>query len=358
MISIFLWTLVGVSVLLLIGGLAFVYRLFRQYRTARTLTISTPNGIVEGRFVTIGETEQWVQIRGEDRANPILLVLHGQGLSMVPFTPLFRSWEKHFTVVQWDRHGAGKTMSRNGKRGSSAWTFERLVEDGIEVTEFLRQSLRQDKILLCGHSQGSAIGLHMIKRRPDLFHAYIGTGQLVNMQRNEAISYETALERARTVRNTRALKQLESIGAPPYPDAHIWLIKQRWSASTAPEMEEWQALAPRLALSAPNYSLRDIYNTYTGVLFLPQPLYEDYMAFDAWRLFTRFEVPFYLFQGDADLLTPAELAEEYFAAVEAPAKGLVLLKGGGHMAILLQSEQFLEELLVHVGSLRDFSPAH
>lgn len=356
MISILLWSLVGVLALLPASGLT--YRALHQRCASKALAIHTPNGIAEGRFVTIGGIEQWIQIRGEDRANPILLVLHGQGLSMVAFTPLFRSWEKHFTVVQWDRRGTGKTMSRNGKAGSSTWTFDRLVEDGIEVTEFLRKSLHQDKIILCGHSQGSVIGLYMAKRRPDLFHAYVGTGQLVDMQRNEAISYETAIERARTAGNTRALKALEGIGAPPYRDARTWLIKQRWGSSTAPEMGAWQALAPRMVLSTPNYSLRDIYHAFTGLLFLPQHLYDDYMAFDARRLFTRFEVPFFLFQGDSDILTPTALAEEYFATVEAPAKGLVLLKGGGHMVILLQPDQFLMELLTHVCSPVSVSSAH
>lgn len=192
----------------------------------------------------------------------------------------------------------------------------------------------------------------MVKRRPDLFHAFVGTGQIVDMLRNEAISYQTAIERARTTRNTRALKALDDIGALPYPEVRTWLIKQRWSASMAPEMGAWQTMVPRLGLSAPNYSLRDIYHAFSGVLFLPQRLYDEYMAFvDARRLGTSFEVPFFVFQGDSDVLTPTALAEEYFATVEAPKKGLALLESGGHMALLIQPEQFLQELLRHVRSL-------
>ena len=37
---------------------------------------------------------------------------------MIPFTAVFRSWEKHFTVVQWNRRGVGATLSRNGRAGS------------------------------------------------------------------------------------------------------------------------------------------------------------------------------------------------------------------------------------------------
>jgi hypothetical protein len=58
-----------------VGGLA--WRRARQRRVAKALEITTPNKIVEQRFVQVGGIDQWIQIRGEDRGNPVLLVLHG-----------------------------------------------------------------------------------------------------------------------------------------------------------------------------------------------------------------------------------------------------------------------------------------
>ena len=107
-----------------VGGLA--WRKARQRRVARALEITTPNGIVEQRFVPIGGIDQWIQIRGEDRDNPVLLVLHGgPGWPNAVFTLPLRPWERHFTVVQWDHRGAGKTLGRNGKAGSGEMTFDR-----------------------------------------------------------------------------------------------------------------------------------------------------------------------------------------------------------------------------------------
>jgi pimeloyl-ACP methyl ester carboxylesterase len=339
---------VGVFVLVPAGGL--LYRTLCQRRTDRALAIRTRNGIDERRFVTIGGVEQWIQIRGEDRAHLIVLVLHGHGLSMGAFTPLLRSWERHFTVVQWDRRGVGKTRTRSGTARSQNqnWSFDRFTDDGIAVTEYVCRRLSQSRVILVGHSEGSAIALLMLQRRPDLFHAYVGTGQLVDMSHNESVTYHTAIERAQTQRQQKALNALQRIGAPPYPQARTWLVKQRWSASTVPEMATWQSLVPRLVWSAPRYSLRDAYYALMGVLFLPQPLYEEYMSFDARSVGTTFAVPFFLFQGDADVLTPTELAAEYLATVTAPMTGVVLLQDGGHLALLLQSEQFLQALLTHV----------
>lgn len=196
-----------ISLLVLVLALALAYRALLQHRIARTIAIRTPDGIAASRFVQIGSIQQWIHIRGEDRANPILLIVSGHGLSMSAFAPLLRSWEQHFTVVLWDRRGIGKTMSRTGKVGSETWTLDLLAEDDIQVTQFLCQYLRKPKVILVGLSQGTAIALLMVKQRPDLFHAYVGTGQIVDMLRNEAISYQTAVEHARTANDPKALKQ-------------------------------------------------------------------------------------------------------------------------------------------------------
>ena len=61
-----------------------------------------------------------------------------------------------------------------------------------------------------------------------------------------------------------------------------------------------------------------------------------------------FEVPFFVFQGENDVVTLTEFAAEYFVEVEAPSKALALIKDAGHFAAFTQPERFLEELLIHV----------
>jgi len=54
-------------------------------------------------------------------------------------------------------------------------------------------------------------------------------------------------------------------------------------------------------------------------------MFTELKAFDARRLGTRFEVPFFLFQGENDVITLTSLATEYFDEVQAPTKGLALI---------------------------------
>src|SRR3954452_576348 len=115
---------------------ALALRPSRQRALRHDALITAPDAIVESPFVPIGGVEQWLQIRGENRSNPVLLVVHGgPGSPYSVFTPVMREWERHFTVVHWDRRGAGRTLRRNGFHPEEL-TFERMVDDGIEVAEF------------------------------------------------------------------------------------------------------------------------------------------------------------------------------------------------------------------------------
>src|SRR5215510_3514294 len=144
--------------------------------------------IRDDRYVTIGGTDQWLQIRGTDRANPVLLVVHGgPGSPYSVFTPLLREWERDFTVVHWDRRGCGRTLRRNGTPVADDLTFERMVADGIEVSRFLCEHFDTEKIILMAGSMGTIIGLPMVRRHPELFSAYVGTDFYVNMRDNERI---------------------------------------------------------------------------------------------------------------------------------------------------------------------------
>lgn len=152
---------------------------FLRRRTARDYAISTPNGIQEDRYVTLGGIEQWISIRGEDRNNPVILLVHGgpgDATSLYGYA-LLRSWFKRFTVVQWDQRGAGRTYERDGP-STPMVTIDRIVQDGIELSDSLRRELKKDRIVVVGHSFGSIVGLEMVKARPDLYYAFVGTGQI------------------------------------------------------------------------------------------------------------------------------------------------------------------------------------
>ncbi|WNQ10685.1 alpha/beta hydrolase [Paenibacillus aurantius] len=325
-------------------------RTFNQRKNARTLRLTSPDGIAENRYVLIGGIEQWISIRGEDRRNPILLLIHGGPASSYSiFSPLLRSWEKHFTIVQWDQRGAGKTFGKHGREGTGAISFDRLVQDGIEVAQYLLNALQQDKLILLGSSVGSVIGMQMAKRRPELFHAYVGTDQNVGIE-GHRLSYRLNLEGLRKARCVKGIRLFEQIG----PDPSLWSLeefdrKNRWMVKVitpAPNMI-MDLILPSM-LASPIHSFRDILDYFKGMNYSLEQLYDELISFDARKLGTRYELPYFIFQGDTDWVTPVETAQSFFEDIEAPHKEFALVPNAGHLACFARPEPFLELLLHRV----------
>ncbi|WP_405097277.1 alpha/beta fold hydrolase [Micromonospora sp. NBC_01412] len=304
--------------------------------------------INEEHYVRIGGVEQWIQIRGESANNPVLLVLHGgPGSPYAVFTPLIRSWERHFTVVQWDRRGCGKTRARGTKQAAP---FDRHLEDAIEVTEFLRAHLNKDKIVLMAGSMGAIIGLPLVQRRPDLYSALVTTDLYADMHRNEALGYARCLERVTAAGNTKAARDLEKIGGDPAAwDLKAWQIKMKWTMATDPVTPNAVTkLLFSLALKGGVYSKREAWHLLAGFLATQKAMFSEYMSFNAYDMSVRYELPIFVFQGASDVLTLTDLAQEYFAHIDAPHKEMALIKGASHFAAFTQPERFREELVNRV----------
>jgi len=141
---------------------------------------ATGRALEVSQFVSIGGLDQWITIRGRSNT-PVILFLHGgPGEAMSPFLDVFLPYEHNFAWAIWDQRGAGKTYGRNGGEATEGMDLEQFIRDAIELAVYLRQHLSQPKIVLVGHSWGAALGLQVAKRRPDLFYAFVGTGQPVS----------------------------------------------------------------------------------------------------------------------------------------------------------------------------------
>ena len=168
--------------------------------------------IEEASFITIGGIEQWVTIRGDDRRNPVLLLLHGgPGDVQSPFVSTYAPYEKDFVLVQWDQRGAGRTFAKNGAAGV---TREKLIADGIDLAEQLHKRFPRAPLILFGHSWGSIIATGMAQQRPELFAAYVGTGQVASWADTVQFQFDFLKQRYKEKGDTAALAALEAIGKP------------------------------------------------------------------------------------------------------------------------------------------------
>jgi len=298
--------------------------------------------IEEARFFELGGVEQWITIRGANRTNPILLILHGgPGDAQSPLVSTYEPLEKDFVVVQWDQRGAGKTLAHAGASPQTT-SLDRLIRDGIELTEYIRRYLHTNDVILVGHSWGSFLGVHTVKRRPELFRAFIGTGQVVCWRGMVETQYRYTLDRARAEANASAVTELEALGVPAPDKFDQYLVMRRWlNGYLATSDLQWlmkQDALLRSALSPDDLrAYRQGFQTMTG-------LASTVFAMDLPSLGFDFKVPFFVIQGSEDHIAPTPLAASYFEKINATTKRMTLINGAGHFVPMTHMQQFAEAL--------------
>ena len=305
-----------------------------QHQTAQAVAIHSPYGIDEEQFVQINGIEQWITIRGQDRRNPVLLIVHGG--PGTPFSYLLRQFqpmERNYVVVQWDQRGGGKTLTRNGGVVDPSTDMARMVSDGVAVSEYLRQHLHRDKIVVVGHSFGSELGAQMAHARPDLFAAFVGTGVVAITQTEwEGWAYTDLMARMKAAGDNKGLAELrDGAGPPPWPDdsPRMGHFSHAAEAYPTPGLGHWGHR--RAALTAPHWSLSDL---------LAEPRGENGMLHSAlWKPDVRdnyllaldtFSVPVIVVQGSDDRRTPTVFVQRWFDRVKAPSKSITIIPGQGH----------------------------
>jgi pimeloyl-ACP methyl ester carboxylesterase len=318
------------------GVLSLTRPALAQSAAMPALPIRAPESVKEDMFVHIGGVDQWITIKGDDRHNPVILFLHGgPGDAMSPFAAaMFAGWEKDFTLVQWDQRGAGRTYGKSGPSIEPTMTVERMVDDGVEVAQYLAKHLNQKKIIVEGLSWGSILGIYMVHARPDLFYAYVGMAQLVNTRKADSASYARVLELARASGDQPAITALTTIGPPPWNSLFkSWPVYRKWKLAyqakrvTAPPAPEDLSPAYASPEEQAQYAAADDFSfEHFWGLKMSGPM----ELVDLPALGTDFAIPIFIFQGQEDLTALPELAKAYFDSIKAPQKQFFLVPGTGH----------------------------
>jgi len=301
-------------------------------------------------FVPLGGIDQWISIRGDDRANPVLLVVHGgPGEAQWPQAEIYRPWEKSFTVVQWDQRGAGHTFGRYGTNTPEA-TLDRISKDGVELAEYLCRELGKKKIIVLGHSWGSLVATHMVQRRPGLFAAYVGTGQASSWANTVNIQFDLLLAKARQDGEQATVKELEAIGRPGPTNAdHFGFLnkyhfRSLWPPSDQAWLEHLRSQAAELKAKDPE----QFKNLEDGMEFTGEHVVPDQIATDLPHTACDIHTTYFVIQGEDDVVAPTQAAVDYFECIKAPKKELILIPNAGHFAFMTASDKFLQALTTKV----------
>ena len=323
--------------------------------TAYTPPIIDENGVIPENSIAemlqleLNGRNEWVSIRGWDEDKPVLLFLAGGpgGSQMAAVRHELSELEKHFIVVNWDQPGSGKSYYAENKRDITVETY---IQDGYALTEYLKERFSEEKIYLVGESWGSALGVFLIDRFPNSYHALIGTGQMVDFEETERIDYAKALEIAEQGNDQATVEKLKKNGMPPYYGSDVaWksavylnYLSAYMSDNPAIQNPGYDTLRD---IASSEYTLLDKINYIRGVINTYNYVYQQLYEIDLRTDYIELDVPVYFFIGRFDLNAPTSLVEEYFQLLDAPDKKFIWFEHSGHSPWINEKDKFTEEVI-------------
>ncbi|WP_152364858.1 alpha/beta fold hydrolase [Microlunatus speluncae] len=317
--------------------------------------LTTPGAIDERRVIELGGVPQVVSVRGRDRRNPIMIIVHGG-----PGTPLSgTSWmwqrplEEYFTVVQYDQRGAGRSFRLSDPdRLHDDLHLARYARDTVELAEVVRSEFGADQVTVAGHSWGTAVAVEAVLARPELFSAYLGIGQVVSVAAGERASWDWV--RAEAERRGDPTAQAELDALLPYPgtgplDLGKVITERTW-------VQRFGGFAAGRAdgdyftdgdLLSPDYDDDDRDSSLAGNEFHARHLLPTLNELDLTQV-KSFPIPIIQFLGRHDGMTPTGPVITWLDTLQAPAVIIEWFEDSAHLPMFEEPGHFLIAVLKHL----------
>lgn len=335
------WTFTGLATLVLIVVAIYLARPSGTHPITGSDGKPQPGSIAEIITVPIGGHEQALMIRGRSTDNPVLLYLAGgPGGTDLGAMRADVTLEQHFLVVTWEQRGAGKSYSALDP--ANTLTLDQMLAESIEVTNYLRNRFGEEKIYLVGNSWGTILGTLVVQQHPELFHAYVGTGQMVSPRETDIMFYEDTLTWAELTGNGKLAATLRQNGPPPYENLLDYepAISHEHAWNPYPDLDTSKEMPSNLFV--PENSLMDRINGLRSFLDTFSVLYPQLQTIDFRADISSLEVPVTVVIGEHEARGRAVLANEWFEMLDAPSKEIIVFERSGHRPLFEEPAVFAE----------------
>jgi pimeloyl-ACP methyl ester carboxylesterase len=347
------WALKTAVLAALIAVAALAVLLSQQLAATPAITgadgRALPGSIAALEQVDLNGREQWISIRGADSSKPVLLFLAGgPGGSQLAATRMrLGELEKQFVVVNWEQPGAGKSY---GAVNMDRLTPELYIEDGLALTQYLRERFGQEKITILGESWGSILGVWLVQRQPEWYHAFAGVAQMVAFLETDTYDYNLALQIARERGDTGKIAALEQQGPPPYyGDGVTWKVTEYIMYLSSYMAQDPAITGPGYntfgEIAAAEYGLVDKVNYVRGLTETMNVMWPQLWEMDLREQAPRLEVPVYFLEGRHDVNAPPALVEEYLGTLDAPHKEIIWFEHSGHSPWVDETDKLVDVLV-------------
>jgi proline iminopeptidase len=319
----------------------------REFRDEKGKVV--PGSIATMEMPLIGGTRQSLWIRASDTRHPILVLLHGgPGASE---SALFRHFnaelERHFVVVYWEQRGAGR--SYHADLAPESMTVLQMLGDLDEVVDMVSARFGKDKVVLLGHSWGTVLGTLYASQHPDKTAAYVGVAPITNTTEQRRLAHEFTLAEAIRRGETKAIKELRSIGPAPRSVDDL-LSLGRWTERFGGVFHGPLSTGQLIwaALKTDEASLVDLVKFGQGNAFSLKALEGEISRLDLSGRILTFNTPVFFLLGRYDWQVPATDSAKYFELIAAPCKRLIWFEQSAHNLPFEEPDKFNQVMIEQV----------
>lgn len=336
------WSRRGVTVGLLVLTAALL-------RPASTAPIHDARGhslagsVAELTRLRVGGHDLTMMIRGNSTTSPVLLYLAGGpgGTDIGALRRHSQGLERDFVVATYDQRGTGGSYDQLDPTGTL--TLANAVSDTVAVSNYLRNRFHQSKIILVGNSWGSILGVLAAQQHPELYRAFVGAGQMVDIRATDRTYYTDTLAWARRTGKTGLVDTLTRNGPPPYRNSLHYEQVLGHEADVYPyddTVNDESVGGFSTNLFVKEYSLLTQLHNLGAAFDVLTVLYPQLQGIDFRSQVTRLQMPVYLVQGRHETPGRAQPAKQWFDLLQAPHKQLIVCDTCGHRTLFEQPELF------------------
>jgi len=317
--------------------------------------IHSKEGIQKSELINIGGIEQYIQIRGQNVLNPVIIILHGgPGSNMADYSYFWQNeMESKYTIIHWDQRGCANTYYQN--KNAEKPTLELLLSDLDELVTSICSKLSQDKVILMGHSWGTFLGAAYSIIHPEKISLYISVSQMLDLKKSEQVSAQEAIRLANKIGKFHGAKEIAE-------RLNTIMNYQEFGKIQAMELLRFRQLKEKylpsqynnrivfLRLFSPYMTFNDLRWMFDidALIETNSNLYSTLLSEDTSSICSfglQYKIPFILVAGDHDWTTPYGLAAEYYNSISSPYKKIITIKNAGHIPFIDKPKEFSERLM-------------
>jgi proline iminopeptidase len=181
-----------------------------------------------------------------------------------------------------------------------------------------------------GNSWGSTLGALAVQQHPELYHAFVGTGQMVSQRATDVMFWEDTVAWAERTGDGALAATLRENGPPPYAD----LFKYELALSHEHDWNPYPGFDGHTEMDStlfvPENTVMDRLNGFAAFLDTFSVIYPQLQEIDFRNDVRSLDVPVYMVIGRHEARGRAVLADEWFGMLKGPAKERIVFENSGH----------------------------